>query len=219
MTSDQKIGMLGAGNIAGALIRGLLTAKTVAPENLRASDPREDRLRELASAHHIETTGFNEALVRWADVIILAVKPQILPQVLDGVSGALGGKLLISVAAGVTTEVLAAHTAPGTRIIRTMPNAAAIALAGATAIAAGPNALASDLTIAQQLFEAVGRTVIVNESLIDAVTGLSGSGPAYVMLFIDALADGGVKVGLPRDVALTLAAQTVYGAAKLLLEL
>jgi pyrroline-5-carboxylate reductase len=214
----QKIGMLGAGNMAGALIRGLLAAQTVAPENLRASDPREDRLRELGETHGIETTTFNDALTRWADVVVVAVKPQVLPGVLQQVGGELGGKLLISIAAGVTTASLAALTAPGTRIIRTMPNTAAIALAGATALAAGPNASPDDLALGRELFDAVGRTVIVGEALLDAVTGLSGSGPAYVMLFIEGLADGGVRAGLPRDVALTLAAQTVFGAAKLLVE-
>jgi pyrroline-5-carboxylate reductase len=214
----HKIGMLGAGNMAGALIRGLLAAKTVALENLRASDPREDRLRELADAHGIETTPFNDALVDWADVVVVAVKPQVLPSVLEGVGSKLSGKLLVSIAAGVTTASLAALTAPGTRIIRTMPNTAAIALSAATAIAAGPNATASDLELARELFNAVGDSVTVGESLLDAVTGLSGSGPAYVMLFIEGLADGGVKAGLPRDVAQKLAAQTVYGAAKLLVE-
>jgi pyrroline-5-carboxylate reductase len=214
----QKIGMLGAGNMAGALIRGLLAAKTVAPENLRASDPREDRLRELSDSHGIGTTTFNDALVRWADVVVVAVKPQVLPTALGKVGGELGGKLVISIAAGVTTASLAQLTAPGTRVIRTMPNTAAIARAGATAIAAGPNASTADLDLARELFDSVGRSVVVGESLLDAVTGLSGSGPAYVMLFIEGLADGGVKAGLPRDVALTLAAQTVYGAAKLLVE-
>ncbi len=219
MTSTtQKIGLLGAGNMAEALIRGLLASGTVAPENLRASDSREDRLQEVRETHHIETTPFNDALVSWADVVVLAVKPQVLPDVLDQVGGALGGKLLISIAAGVTTSNLAARSAPGTRVIRTMPNTAAIAQAGATAIAAGPHASAADLDLARNLFEAVGRAVVVAETLLDAVTGLSGSGPAYVMLFIEGLADGGVKAGLPRDIALTLAAQTVFGAAKLLVE-
>jgi len=216
--TGQKIGVLGAGNMAGALIRGLLTAGTVTAENLRASDPREARLLELSEAHGVETTTFNDALVRWADVVVIAVKPQVLPSVLEQVGGELGGKLLISIAAGVTTESLAALTARGTRIIRTMPNTAAMALAGATALAAGPNASAHDMALGRELFDAVGRTVVVSEALLDAVTGLSGSGPAYVMLFIEGLADGGVKAGLPRDVALTLAAQTVYGAAKLLVE-
>lgn len=217
--NDQKIGMLGGGNMAGALVRGLLAAGTATPERLRVSEPQEERRRALQAAHGIETTASNADLVRWADVVVVAVKPQIVAGVLDAVGAELAGKLVISIVAGATTELFAARVAPTARIIRTMPNTPAIALAGATAIAAGPRATPADLALAQRLFDAVGKTVVVGEALLDAVTGLSGSGPAYVLLFIEALADGGVKAGLPRDVALTLAAQTVRGTAQLLVEL
>jgi pyrroline-5-carboxylate reductase len=126
--------------------------------------------------------------------------------------------LVVSIAAGVPIRSLESWVAPGTRVVRAMPNTAALARAGATAISRGTVASSADLDLARTLFDAVGKTVVLDESHLDAVTGLSGSGPAYVMLVIEALADGGVRVGLPRDVALLLAAQTVYGSAKLLLE-
>jgi pyrroline-5-carboxylate reductase len=126
--------------------------------------------------------------------------------------------LLVSIAAGVPIRSIEARLPAGVRVVRAMPNTAAIALAGATGIAPGVHATERDLRVSQALFDAVGRTVVLDETLIDAVTGLSGSGPAYVMLIIEALADGGVKVGLHRDTALLLAAQTVYGSAKLLLD-
>ena len=161
----------------------------------------------------------NEDLARWADVIVIAVKPQIVDRILGALSASLNeSDLVISIAAGVPIEALEARLPDGARVVRAMPNTAAIALAGATAIAPGAHATEDDLEVARALFEAVGRCVVVDESLLDAVTGLSGSGPAYVMLMIEALADGGVKVGLGRDTALLLAAQTVYGAAKLQLE-
>ena len=128
---------------------------------------------------------------------------------------ALGEGLVISIAAGVATPSIEKRLAPDTRVIRAMPNTAAIAQAAATGIAKGTHAGNEDLAVAKLLFEAVGRCVIVPEKLLDAVTGLSGSGPAYIMLFIEALADGGVKAGLPREIAQKLAAQTVYGSAKL----
>ena len=152
-------------------------------------------------------------------MVVIAVKPQIVDRILAPIAAALGeGDLVVSIAAGVPIEALEARLPAGARVVRTMPNTAAIALAGATAIAPGAHATAHDLEVARALFEAVGRCVVLDESLLDAVTGLSGSGPAYVMLMIEALADGGVKVGLGRDTALLLAAQTVYGAAKLQLE-
>jgi pyrroline-5-carboxylate reductase len=157
--------------------------------------------------------------VKACDVVVLAVKPQVIDKTLTAIAGDIGpNHLVISVAAGVSLAAMEAKLPPGTRVVRTMPNTPATALAGATALAAGTHATGADLARAKGIFEAIGRAVVLEESMLDAVTGLSGSGPAYVMLMIEALADGGVKVGLHRDIALLLAAQTVYGSAKLLLE-
>lgn len=215
---EAKIGMLGAGNMAGALIRGLLVSKAAAPSQVRASDVRPARLKELSELHGIQTTLDNLELVSGSDLVVCAVKPQVLSTALKPVSEALSGKLLVSIAAGVPTSAIAAAVPSGVRIVRAMPNTPALVLAGMTAIAKGPGATDQDLVLAKQLFDAVGKTVVVDESLMDAVTGLSGSGPAYVMLIIEALSDGGVRAGLPRDVALLLAAQTVLGSAQLHLE-
>ena len=215
----RKVGFIGGGNMAGALIRGLLHSETMTPDQIRASDVKPDRLAELHTKYDIETTEDNTALAGWADVIVLSVKPQIVDRILAPVAAALApGDVVVSIAAGVPLEAIEARLPPGAKVVRAMPNTAAIALAGATAIAPGASASPDDVEVARALFEAVGRCVVLDESLLDAVTGLSGSGPAYVMLMIEALADGGVKVGLGRDTALLLAAQTVYGAAKLQLE-
>jgi pyrroline-5-carboxylate reductase len=216
---SKNIGFVGAGNMAGALIKGLLHSGTVDPAQIQASDVREERLAELASAHGIATTKDNAELAAWADIVVLAVKPQVIDKVMVPIAKAVRPHaLVVSIAAGVPIESLESRLPSGTRVVRTMPNTAAIALAGATAIAPGTHASNEDLELARQLFEATGRVVMLDESLLDAVTGLSGSGPAYIMLIIEALADGGVKVGLHRETALLLAAQTVYGSAKLLLE-
>ena len=216
---NRKIGMLGTGNMAGALIRGLLASKLVTADQLRGSDVRSDHLAELEQKYGIKTHLDNADLLSWANVVVLAVKPQVIDRVLDQISGDLSSDtLVISVAAGVPLRSIEARLPAGTRVLRAMPNTAAIALAGATGIAAGSRATAEDIKFTKALFDAVGRSVVLDESLIDAVTGLSGSGPAYIMLIIEALADGGVKVGLHRETALLLAAQTVYGSAKLQLE-
>jgi pyrroline-5-carboxylate reductase len=215
----RRIGFLGGGSMAGALIRGLLHSSTVTADQIQASDLKEERRAELERVYGIKATDDNEALVRWADVVVISVKPQIVDRVLGSIAAGLGdGDLVVSVAAGVPIDAIEARLPASARVIRSMPNTAAIALAGATAIAPGSHATREDVEVARALFEAVGRCVVLDESLLDAVTGLSGSGPAYVMLMIEALADGGVKVGLGRDTALLLAAQTVYGAAKLQLE-
>jgi pyrroline-5-carboxylate reductase len=216
---NRKIGLLGAGNMAGALIRGLLGSKTLRPEQIRASDPRADQLAQLETSYGIETHADNSELLAWANVVVLAVKPQVIGQVLERVSREIQrDTLVISIAAGVPLAALEARLPAGARVLRAMPNTAAIALAGATGIAPGSHATPEDIRFAKALFDAVGRSVVLDESALDAVTGLSGSGPAYVMMIIDALADGGVKVGLSRETALMLASQTVYGSAKLLLE-
>ncbi len=216
---DGTLGFIGAGNMSGALIKGLLHSAAVTPDRIIASDVSPERLAHFAALHKIRTTTDNHALVRDCDVVVLAVKPQAIDKVLSDVARDVTAKhLVVSVAAGVPVVAIEGKLPSGTRLVRAMPNTAAIVLAGATAISAGSHATDRDLKIANAMFEAVGRVVVLDESLLDAVTGLSGSGPAYVMLMIEALADGGVKVGLHRDTALLLASQTVYGSAKLLLE-
>ena len=215
----KQVGLIGAGNMAGALVRGLLASGTLTKEQLRVSDVRKERLEELAKAHGIVTTLDNRELVAWANLIVLSVKPQVMDRVLDDVGASIRpDTLVVSIAAGVPIKSIEARLHTGVRVVRAMPNTASIVLAGATGIAPGIHATEEDVTVAKTLFDATGRSVVLDESLIDAVTGLSGSGPAYVMLMIEALADGGVKVGLHRDTAMLLAAQTVYGSAKLLLE-
>jgi pyrroline-5-carboxylate reductase len=215
----RRIGMLGSGNMAGALIRGLLASGRVKKESILASDVRKERLADLEAEYGISTTTDNHELVRWANVVVLAVKPQVFDRVLEPIHGDFSpGTLVVSIAAGVPLRALEARLPSHVQVVRAMPNTAAIALAGATGVAPGSRATEEDVRVARELFEAVGRAVVLDEPLIDAVTGLSGSGPAYVMLMIEALADGGVKVGLHRETALLLAAQTVYGSAKLLLE-
>jgi pyrroline-5-carboxylate reductase len=217
--AGRRVGFVGAGAMATALIRGLLSSHDFGSDQVRASDVNAERLARLASDFGIETTESNEELVAWADVIVIAVKPQIVDRVLPEIARALDkSAVVVSIAAGVTIATFEAGHPPESRVVRAMPNTAAIALAGASAVAPGTHATTQDLAVAKALFEAVGRCAVLDESLLDAVTGLSGSGPAYVMVIVEALADGGVKVGLNRETALMLAAQTVYGAAKLLLD-
>lgn len=218
-TIGHTIGFLGAGNMAGALIKGLLGAGLVTAERILASDPQGERLAALAATYGIRTTADNHAVVREADVVFLAVKPQIVDQVLGDLAAAWRpAALLISLAAGMPVAALEHYLPPGARVVRAMPNTPAMVLAGATAISPGRHATAADLDLARALFEAVGRVSVLDEAQHDAVAAVSGSGPAYVMVVIDALADAAARVGLPRDVALALVAQTVHGAAKLLLE-
>jgi len=215
----KRLAFLGAGNMAAALIKGLLHGEVLPASRIVASDVNPERLDLLREQHGIRTTTDNHSLVHGADVIVLAVKPQVIDRVLTEVGADVrGDQLVVSVAAGVPIEALEGRLAKGARVVRAMPNMPATVQAGATAIAGGAHAREDDLRIARELFEAVGRVVVLEEALLDAVTGLSGSGPAYTMLIIEALADGGVKVGLHRDTALLLAAQTVFGSAKLLLE-
>lgn len=214
----RTIGFIGAGNMAEAMIRGLLRGNDFAPEQVRASGPREERVRELASAYGIEATTDNKVPAS-AEIVVLSVKPQILSRVLDEVADTISpDALVISIAAGVPVSSIQGRLASGTRVIRAMPNTPALVDAAATAIAGGEHARESDLADAKRIFDAIGLTVILEESQMDAVTGLSGSGPAYVFLILEALSDAGVKVGLSRRTAQLLAAQTVLGSAKLLLE-
>lgn len=215
---EQNIAFLGAGNMAGALIRGLLNAGTSTPERVWATDVRAARLKELEAAHRIRTGTANRDAAAWADVVVLATKPQSFAKLLPEIRSAAEGKLVVSVAAGVPIDVIEHALGPRARVVRTMPNTPAVVDAGATAIAKGTHASDADIALAEQLFGSVGVTVVLDEAQLDAVTGLSGSGPAYIFMIIEALSDAGVKVGLHRDTAQLLAAQTVMGSAKLLLD-
>ncbi len=214
----KKIGFLGGGNMGEPLIRGLPKTGPIPSEDVFVADVRLERLEELARTYGIHTLSDNVLLVRRVDVVILAVKPQILASVLREVAPAVDGRLFVSLAAGVSTSVIRGHLPAGVRLIRTMPNTPALVLEGATAIARADGLEAGDLETAQAIFSAVGKVVVLEEELMDAVTGLSGSGPAYIALVVEALADGGVRVGLDRQTAMTLAAQTVLGSARLLIE-
>lgn len=215
--TGKRIGFVGAGAMGEALIKGLVEASVVPGDAVWASDVRADRLKDLAGRFGIHTSADNAEVARAADVVILAVKPQIMTAVLAGLRPVIDRrKLVISVAAGVPTARLREGLGAEMRLIRVMPNTPALVLEGATAIARSANLEADDLPTAQALFGAVGKVVVVDEELMDAVTGLSGSGPAYVAVVIEALADGGVRSGLDRATAMTLATQTVVGAARLL---
>jgi pyrroline-5-carboxylate reductase len=215
----SKLAFIGAGNMAEAIIRGLLRAGTCEPDQLLATARRKERLEQLQTGYGIRTLHDNLAAVREADIVLLCVKPQVMDSVLTQLAPALDAtKLVISVAAGVPIAAMERRLGAGARIVRTMPNTPSLVGSGACAIAAGAHATEADLEIATGIFNSVGITTVVEESLLDAVTGLSGSGPAYIFLIIEALSDAGVKVGLPRYTALKLAAQTVLGSAKLLLE-
>jgi pyrroline-5-carboxylate reductase len=219
MALGKTVLFLGGGNMATAMIQGLLARGTVAKEEVLVSEPVAALRDGLAARFGVRTTTNNLEGVREADVIILAVKPQVLVGVLGEIAPAVTSeKLVISIAAGIPLDTLAGALPVGTRLVRTMPNTPALVGAGATGVSAGVTATPTDLELARTLFDSVGLSVVVPESLLDAVTGLSGSGPAYVFLFIEALADGGVRSGLPRDAALKLAAQTVLGSARMVLE-
>ncbi|MCZ7686522.1 MAG: pyrroline-5-carboxylate reductase [Sandaracinaceae bacterium] len=219
MHIGRRIAFLGAGNMAGALIKGLLHARASEPGDIFAVDVRPQRLDELREKHGVRVGRDLAEAARWAEVVVLATKPQVFDRVLPVVAGSIGeGTLVVSIAAGVPIESIEARLPAGTRVVRTMPNTPALVDAGATAIAAGTHASDEDLGLVRRIFDSVGISVVLEEALLDAATGLSGSGPAYIFLIIEALADAGVKVGLHRDSAQLLAAQTVLGSAKLLIE-
>lgn len=219
MSSGLNIGFLGAGKMASALAKGFIQAGLVTAEGLRASDPVEAARAAFAKDTGARITDSNQTVATQTGVLFVAVKPDQVAAVLGELRATLGaGHLIISIAAGVTLARLEAACPPGTRVIRVMPNTPALVGASATAFALGQAATAADAALAQRLFSAVGVASQVKESLLDAVTGLSGSGPAYVYLMIEALSDGGVAAGLPRDLATKLAAQTLLGGAKMVLE-
>lgn len=215
----QTVGFVGAGNMTAALVRGLLASGVCSSDRIVASDVSQAQLDGLAKAHAIQVTTDNTVATGNADIVVLAIKPQVFPTLLPALAKTLSkNALVISIAAGVPIAVIEAQLPHGTRVVRAMPNTPALVGQGATAIAAGSHATAADMEVAMRMFNSVGRCVKLDEHLLDAVTGLSGSGPGYAFVMIEALADGGVNVGLPRAEAQLLAAQTLLGAAKLVLE-
>ena len=219
MASKLNVGFLGAGKMATALAKGFVRAEIVVPREIMASDPHDAARKNFATELGSKVSASNLEIAKFADVLILATKPDQVPAALAEIHDQFSSKqLLISIAAGVTNARLESAHASNARDIRVMPNTPALVGAGASVFALGKNATANDAEIARKLLSAVGLALQVKETLLDAVTGLSGSGPAYVYQFIEALSDGGVAAGLPRDIATLLAAQTVSGAAKMVLE-
>lgn len=215
---NKKIGFIGTGKMGEALIKGILQTQLVPPENIFASDVDFAKLQLLEKEYKINICKDNCAAVVDSDIVIIAVKPQTVPAVLKEIKDSIKKQLIISIAAGVTIETYENALPQGAKVVRVMPNIAAIVKEAASAISLGSAVSKEDASLAALIFNAVGRTVILPEHLMDAVTGLSGSGPAYIFTIIEALADGGVHEGLDRNTAKLLAAQTVLGAAKMVLE-
>lgn len=218
MREEKKIGVVGGGKMGGALIEGMISKGMVEAKDLTVSDTDEERRETLAKAFGVRVTADNRTAVRDADLVILAVKPQNMAEVLSELSGAAApATLFISIAAGISTAFLEERLGNNPRVVRVMPNLPALIGEGAAALAPGAFAVPADLELARRIFTAVGIAVDVDESLMDAVTGLSGSGPGYAFLIIEALMDAGVHLGLSAEVALKLAAQSLLGAARLCL--
>lgn len=220
MLKNKKLGFIGGGNMAEAMIKGLLSASFIEAKNIFVSEPSEAKRDTLHAEYKIKVSADNRELVKKCDILILAVKPQIFQEVLVDICSLVDSdNLVISIAAGVPISIiddaLRGDKNKKFSIVRTMPNTPALVQEGVTAIASGKHVNKTDVKIAHRIFEAVGRTVDVEEDQLDAVTGLSGSGPAYIFMLIEALSDAGVKMGLSREVSTTLTIQTVLGSAKL----
>lgn len=215
MLTELTIGFIGGGNMAEAIIKGMLNGG-VAAERIIVAEPLEERRRYLENSLAVRTSDQNQVAAKESDLLILAIKPQMVSSALAALDNFIRQQtLVISIMAGISTAMMEESLFPSARVVRAMPNTPALVQAGATAICGGRRATEADLRLAAQLFELVGTVCTVSEQQMDAVTAVSGGGPAYVFSFIEALADGGVKNGLPRDQANRLAVQTVLGAAEL----
>ena len=219
MLKNQTIGFIGAGNMAGAMIRGL-AAHGLPGKRIYAYDVDAAKIAALVKSHRIQKAKDNAALIGRCDLVVLAVKPQVIAAALQEIGPlAAKGPLVLSIAAGVPIKKIAAILGPQSRIVRAMPNTPALVGKGVSGFFAGAGVSKAERGLARAVLEALGPAIeFHDEKLLDAVTGLSGSGPAYIYLVIEALADGGVKMGIPRAEALLLAARTVAGAAAMVLE-
>ena len=219
MIENLRFAFLGGGNMAEALIKGLLTGLAVNPRHVVATDVIRERRDYLNGTYGICTSDDNPQAVRDSQVIFLAVKPQTVPALLEVIAPEVNeDKLIVSIAAGIPLSALQRTLADDSRIVRVMPNTPALVLAGAAGISPSTAATAADVALVARIFNVVGRATVVSDGVMDTVTGLSGSGPAFVFALIEGLSDGGVLMGLDRPTATMLAAQTVLGAAKMVLE-
>lgn len=217
--SQLRVAVLGAGKMGGILLQAFLKQQMLAPGQLRATVAHEDRAAALSAQWGVDVSTNNVDAVRQSDVILIGVKPFQVPALVAEIKPALTPqKLLISFAASVRTEAIEAAAGIDVPVIRAMPNTPSMLGAGIAALCRGKFVSEPQMALASRIFEAVGRTVIVDEKHMDAVTGLSASGPAFIYIILESLAEAGVKVGLPRDIATLLAAQTTFGAAKMVLE-
>lgn len=216
---NRKIGFVGAGAMAEALLKGMLTSGLFVRGDILAADVNPARLQYLTEKYGIKTVPENKDVIRDSDIVVLAVKPAVIPSLLNETGPlARAGQLFISVAAGISTGLIESYFPLPVPVIRVMPNTPCLVGAGASAYTPGSNAGEEHARLAEILLSAAGIAVQVPEHMMDAVTGLSGSGPAYVFTIIEALADAGVRAGLTRDTAVKLAAQTLMGAAKMVQE-
>ena len=219
MLEQVRFAFIGGGNMAEALIKGLISGLGVTPQQIIATDVVPERRTYMQTTYGITASADNKHAVQESTVVILAVKPQIMPMILEEIAPVVNSeKLVISIAAGITLQTLQRALGDSRRVVRVMPNTPALVLAGAAGISPGKAATAQDVALVERIFNAVGRAMVVSDEMMDVVTGLSGSGPAFIFALIEGLSDGGVLMGLARQTATLLAAQTVLGAAKMVLE-
>jgi len=217
--AGKRVAFLGAGKMGGILLQALLTKGLLSPKSTCATVAHEERAKALAARLKVKVGTDNAAAVKAADIIVIAVKPQVVEEVVREISACVTPRqLIVSVAASVPTAMIEKNLPAKVPVIRAMPNTPCLLGSGMTGVAKGKHASAGDVALACHMFEAVGRTVVVDEKHMDAVTALSASGPAYIYIILESLAEAGVKVGLPRDIATLLAAQTTLGAAQVVLE-
>jgi pyrroline-5-carboxylate reductase len=217
--AGKKIAFLGAGKMGGIILQALLKNGMLSAKSTRATVAHPERARELSAKFKVKVGTDNAEAVKSADIIVIAVKPQVVEEVVREISHHVTPKqVIVSVAASVPTAMIEKNLPAAVPVIRAMPNTPCLLGSGMTAICKGRHASAKDVALTSHLFEVVGRTVVVDEKHMDAVTALSASGPAYIYIILESLAEAGVKVGLPRDIATLLAAQTTLGAARVVLE-
>lgn len=217
--AETRVAVIGAGKIGSILLQAMLREKMLSPQLVHATVQHDDKARTLGSDLAIKTSTDNVAAVRESEVILICVKPQVVGHVTEEIASVVTpDKLVISVAASVPTEYMERRLPAKSRVIRAMPNTPSMVGRGMTALCKGQHADPTDVQLARTLFETVGRTVVTEEKNMDAITGLSASGPAFIYIILESLAEAGVKVGLPRDLATLLAAQTTMGAAEMVLK-